>query len=565
MRTVFQKIYLPLCLIVACLGLWAIWQRGNESTSNMGEMPMTYLPPLGGDYDIEYLWPSRFEHIAFIRFEIEWEGEFPEGEVLKVELLDEESGAIVWEVAESLGDFNQASKFCQWQVDLDVIQGHEYRWRLSMPDTEAGKGIRVSVSWSYGAYPGMLWKGGKQSNRHHLVFHALSELPELNYVLFGACIVLVFTGLFFVQGWPYWLGSFLVAAIALIDMSLYAWGVRCYVHVAEYWPDGYPMMSEIIYYVIDGRLSFSKEFSGLVNFTHGQSWFVPLLMALLKHAGVSTEWAYRAINIVAYLGAVGYMSYYLRRVWKFTWLQLAVSGMILLLNVYAIRAAATMTTDAAALGMGSIFLVSYLFYIECDRVLPRMGWGALVVIALFFGCTTRIALFPGLVVPIAVGVWAIIFEKKHSLREGLILMIPGMLASTLVAVFYFSTGFTSAFTKAFEFSRIFVSNFSYPAFVVFLLLSLQCAWLSCRWWVPAIFHNRRIATLFGYFCGMVLLLLLGELSPWVRYWTVPSFVALCMGLIGMKMGRWSDVKWKLVGTLFVGVHLILFLMKPGMN
>lgn len=324
-------------------------------------------------------------------------------------------------------------------------------------------------------------------------------------------------------------GTLLVWSARSVEARLWFWWGEC-------WPDGYVRCGAALARWLQGSITYAE--TGITAYRNGQVWLVPMILAVLASAGMRMSDAFFLLNALSVLLALGLVARYL---WNSTRNPAVVAFFLILAGsaVAVVRVGVGLTTDSAALGALAVFLVLFLSLLKKPDS-PRLLVG--VTLAAVACCQIRIALFPLMVLPPAIGLYIVVEAmlrgtmERAVLQRALLIAAPGLVASLLVPAICHMLGVMETFdqARAFSQSEQFRSQFRWDVFAMktavamfpLVLVAVLAAGERKR------FSLRRLPleTVAVAVCafGLVALLAAGRIIPWHRYWAP---VAFCSALL----------------------------------
>lgn len=566
LKKFYRFVFPALCLAFVCMNLLSVKERGESVVLNTDDQILWYFPGIGGEQELEYTWRSSVDRLHLFRAVCEEVEDFPMGEIIRFEIIKSGSGELVYQHEYALSYYNRNTMLCDWVCDIDLEKGEDYRFVLKMPSTKPGAGLRFAYEKVSDGGESLVF-GGANKPKAKLFFQVTKGNPHpRDFLVIGSVVVLI-SGLLLLDGPLLWWGVFLLGSTLAMEMSMYQWQERCMGFWGNYWPDEYVRIAKWIQeYLFDGG-ELQQLIKRLSTHRNGEVFFVPLGIAVLNRLGLSYEVAFWGISIGSIMTAVSVSVVFLRRYAGISWKLLSFGTVCLLVNFFTTRVALSMTTDAAALGMGIFFVFSYLLYLESKSIWKRFCWGILVVSFLFLGVATRLSLMPALVLPVCVGGWMLVLRRYESISEVVLAVIPGLISAVGLWSFYRYGGLMGSFQAAHDFSQLpqFRAMFGYGLYLLFVVVSLQSAWISGIKWIPGALRDRRLAVLAGFWAGMVLLLLMGHICVWVRYWCLPAFLANLLGVYGLSSMKHQERIGLITTLLLVIFNVGWFYFSPTLT
>ena len=350
----------------------------------------------------------------------------------------------------------------------------------------------------------------------------------------------------------------------LMLLALFYRELRVWWFYGNFWPDHYIQMGIRFYEFAVGQLNGSEMLEWQQGNRNGQAFLTPLFVSFWMILGLSGKYAF-AINTLLFCGAnlVLFVSL-VRKLDLWPWLNPLPLLFLFSTNLCVLRVSSSLQPDGMALFFLMLFLYAYVSVINEESGRPFF-WTAVTSVAIALGVFCRLALIPLLCVPLAFGLWKWIFDKKCDFRTFAKLAAPGIIAGAIVLSIYGVFGLFESFKMANDFASQaeFLSQFSFKDFSIVVIASIQFGLLA----VIGIFNKLRSRDSFvlivGSALGLLLLLLLGKIAPWLRYGAPLAVLGMLLYLHVVK--DWMKHQWQaaLAICLIASVNLIPLFYVPN--
>jgi hypothetical protein len=296
-------------------------------------------------------------------------------------------------------------------------------------------------------------------------------------------------------------------------LSLYYRELRIWWFFGNYWPDDYILAAFRFTDWFKGVIPWSEVTSFLQEYRNGQVFVFPALIGAWMTFGLDPKMAFM-LNTVLFLGLNLVMLLLVVKKFKL-WSWKNPMGTLLLF-----------TTNISIL---------------------RVVSGMTILIAVL----TRLALLPLLCVPPAFGAWKLLFGEEKKIQAGLRMAIPGLVAAGGLFLIYTSFGLFGSFDKAREFAAQphFTDQFNFLNFSWLVLVSFQFGLIALIGSIRRLREHDGFVILAGSFLGILLLLYLGKVAPWLRYGGPMGVCGVLMYLYVVR--DYFTARWKAVLSILI--------------
>ncbi len=556
-----QRAVLIVSAVFFAFTIWAALSRVSEIHYSGVFQGAVNSKTLGGDSSLKMHFKphvSRLERMSIFPHAGMVEGGF----VVPVpfRLYKDETEELVFS-----GDFIRGTEisidrgFHVSMAGLNLERDAFYRLELSMPDVGKEKGYSFLLCRPPNELGSRVDDQGKEYEGFVLEYMLFSKplIFPLGIVVFGFCL-LVCVGL-----GSKGLGRLVLISIIALGLGyllgVYTWQSRVWLYFNEYWPDSYPDMVLRFMDWFSGRISFEEMHEQILIQRIGQAWFLPFILAIFCFAGLPMAWGYSLISgISVSLGVIAIVWY----LYKNTNEMAAMMGALLLpFHVLIIRGMGAMQTDGHGFLWSALFIVFYLCYLKAESLKKSVFFGGLCVVCLFFGSMTRVALLPGLLVPVTVGIWSLFFMQQLSWKRAVSYMLPGILGAVLVFTFWHYSGLLESFFNQWDHSRQseFTANYSWRIQLHVMLVGMQGAVIAIVPGIRMLMKDIRHVAIVAYLFGLQLFFTVGGIPPLNRYWISVAGIGILYGLLVSYELKISPRILKLAtGVLLFGNALYLF-------
>ncbi len=326
----------------------------------------------------------------------------------------------------------------------------------------------------------------------------------------------------------------------------------------NFWPDEYPAMARDWLTLLRGELEWDAFRERLSEWRNGQVFLVPMALGLVQYLGADPATAYQILVALFTGGALGIFVYAGKRFAAIrSWEWIAVYACFLT-SPYLLHAAGSFQTDSAGLFFSFLALILIWRIAGESSRNPALALAGLTV-ALVAASVTRLSNLALLGLPACVALWMFLATDQKGPAKKSVLWASSALGIGFCALIWSQLGLVESLQKAKAFSELpqFRSQFSWERYGTQTLLACWPALIALKD-LRSIRANPLFYTLGGGICALLLVLAVGKIIPWQRYWIPIAIPALFLGF-AFAASRKRRTMW--IAALAIGsVSLNLWLL-----
>jgi hypothetical protein len=349
-------------------------------------------------------------------------------------------------------------------------------------------------------------------------------------------------------------------------VGFWAYELRLHASPDDFWPDEYVPMSQQFFDFFRRESSRAELVAGLRRWRNGQVFLVPVLVGAVRLSGASAAAAYQFVVCAFTFGSLLVFLLVCRELWRQTAVEALAIDAALLSSPFFVRAAGSLQTDIGGVFFAILSIVLLARWMAGPPQDRRWTRGLPLVLALVLGALTRIQVIPLLLLPAAAGIWELAVVRRLARGSGracLQLVSISVASAVVVLLVWSSLGLLGTFEKARAFAADprFTGAFTWERFLLMTTVSSATALVAVAVGFRRLFVDSRFAAVAGGISALLLILALGRIVPWNRYWSPIYIPSLYLGLL-FAQGRPNCRAWALLIcgiAIAVGVYSTLSL------
>jgi hypothetical protein len=551
-----------LCLLYAVLATGQLMsgRLDNYQTHGIHPARTTMLP--GGPLHVEYSLPSRIDNIDDVAIFITENSRLGNrGQRMNLEVHGENSSTrsiILGEANQNYREYggNSGNPAALVFYHLDIARSEDdssqILLKFSMPDARGGELELIAQPRQPDGRDSSLFIGGQELTDMDIGIQVREVNARRLWRLFLIGCILVVLSLA-----AMWNRRFLPLPVLLVGFPMalilaeICWQQRLDLYWNYFWPDGYVELAHQVRLWLNGDSAWNQLSGYLSSYRNGQSWLIPLCIALLSATGISYLLAFTLVNYLAYLVmALAWLGLFRR---AFPWAspaRLSLFLLVILFHYLHLLSGGTPMTDIGAAAFVALFF--YSFYSLLSRSKQTAGSVVIPAIVIALACQTRIALLPLVLTPLGVAIAIALTDKyllppdkglSSSSRRYMLIAAPTFISAAILLIFYTLLNLFGTFQLArlVATSEVFQSGFSMNDFLGFTLnVCLAGLVVTAIYWRKVI-GNPLLLALWIFTFGYLVMLYLGQIITWERYWIPVAGAATFCALGTLNLGRYERV------------------------
>lgn len=297
----------------------------------------------------------------------------------------------------------------------------------------------------------------------------------------------------------------------------------------NYWPDEYPAMAFDCLEFLSGHRDWTRFQSDFSEWRNGQVFLAPLLLAIIQLFGVHASTAYQILISVSVFGTVFILVHLCasaQKTSRFSYLSLLLAFMT---NPFLILAAGEFQTDITGTFFAVAAVTLLIRFAESQTMSNKTF--ILMVACIALATFTRLSNLPLLLLPACLGIWLKIVPDPSlsELKSPWKKLIGASAASIgLVCLTWWVLGLFGSFDKALAFSQRleFRNGFSWGQYSKVSVIACWPILLATIFGWKIVFRQPRFLAIGGSICALLLILAIGRVIPWYRYWIPINILSL---------------------------------------